>query len=279
MRRYIVMKDLPDIFDIKINYIFDDWSDEKTVYAENLNLTIDMSENKIETFLAKPDLSVPINSNWTAAYNIIVNKVSMSPLGNIIAFTEATANNDIGAAFRNFYLLDDKDNFYMHQNLYGHDPKEKTYPVEFFGDLPPDTQYLKLIPYINNFSASYGKIVNDVFEIDNLADNLPARFRYSEYGDIIIESFIFNDEEISVTYKIEGMAGDSIGLTFLNENNDLIHFFGLGLPIYDRSTGLYTQKSPNYVTTNPEFKNIKKFSVMYTDIELLEDQAIIIPLK
>ena len=287
MRRFIITEDLPDIFDIKINYISNDisllYKGDKTVHAESLSLTVDLSENKIETLIIEPDLSAAITVNgiydlhyYTVEHNITINKVSMSPLGNIIVFTEPV-QSDAPKTFNNFYILDDKNHFYAHENWYLYNRDKNTYPVEFFGDITPDTQYLKLIPYNMKFTENEKR--NNSIDIENAADYLPARFKYSEYGDIIVESLIFNDEEVSITYRTEGIVGNFINYNCLDENDDLLYAFLCSVPRYDKNTGLYTVNAPNVTMMNPGAENIKKFSIEYTKINLLEDQAIIIPLK
>ena len=125
---------------------------------------------------------------------------------------------------------------------------------------------------------SLGEARNDALEFENMTDNLPARFKYSSHGDIIIENFVFTDEEIILTYKVEGMAGD-LTVDLLDENEELITMVTFNIPIYDGATGLYTAKIPNFPMRSNEEENIKKFSVRLYEIELLENQAIIIPLK
>jgi hypothetical protein len=316
VKRFIITEDLPDIFDIEITHfnIFDDGlmrmiraeilAGNKETFAEkvydrmykkglHIALTIDINDSRLQKLTVNPGLTVKITQDtetWkylnevqthyieTTERSLTVDKVSISPLGNILMLTEAGASDEKNKfLFNKFFIVDDKGNIYRARinKWYRENPEEDvTFIVEFFGYVPEDAAYIKIIPYNSRRS---GYTAND-FSIADL-DNLPARINYSNYGDIIIESSVVTDENIIVTYRTEGMVDDNL---WLNLNWEITeHTGGISSyqPLYDRSTDLYTV---TYTFKNPVENArdiIKTISTAQYDLDLLEEQAIIIPLN
>ena len=310
VQRFTITDDLPDIFDIEITHfnIFDNglmrMVVNNTVLQENktsliekfydrlyekglhISLIIDRSENKVEKLTVNPNISTVVQQSYygnptKTIHNITVNKVSISPLGNILLFTEAGANDESNKyLFKDFFIVDDKENIYRAKpnKWYRENPEEDvSLVVEFCGYVPDDAEYIKIIPFEqkylhnDNYSTTY-----------NYAhfDSLPSRIKYSDYGDVIVESAVVTDKSVTVTYRTEGMVDDDLRLSF--DWSVLIELdvtYGSYKPIYDRSSDLYTVT----YTFNKPIKNVReiitKIGTTQCKVELLEEQAIIIPLK
>ena len=230
-------------------------------------------------------------------HEIIIESVSISPSGNILTITQKSGENElIQELFGNFFVVDDKGNYYTLADFFiaSRRNREETYTVEFNGKVPPDAQYLKIIPY--NFKPipeiladpngnkpgeeGFDLGENDPRELylDAKAriSELPYSFKQNDYGNVIIESCVVTDENITVVYKCEGMVKPpSIVVTDgekgISPSGQLAHTD----PVYDRDTDLYTLV---FNITRP-VKPAMGLKVIQYDIELLEDQAVIIPLK
>ena len=243
---------------------------------------------KGEKLVLKPGLSanitqeinegvcVYISDDRIINHNIAVERLSISPLGNIIVLTEAGLGKDINTLlFYDFIITDDKGNIYKKNNFRVRpDPGEDmTYAVEFIGCVPPDTEYIKIVPFNKRQSLTGSRTVYNYADVDNL----PARVKYSDYGDIIIESAVLGDENVTVTYRTEGIV-DEVWL-----NLDCRGFrekFGYSSERigYNRDTGLTTGYFKFNNTENAHIV-VKGIGTAQYDIEFLEDQAIVIPLK
>ena len=234
-------------------------------------------------------------------HNIILDSVSLSPLGNILMITEKGGDSPLNQElFENFFIVDDKGNFYGQTAPYINSRRnweeDITYKVEFFGSVPPNAQYLKLIPYnynpipelctwlLNPAEYERAKLEVDLreFYFESKADvcDLPYIFKQSEYGNVLIESCVVTDEDITVTYKCEGMVISprilpTDGVDSISSSGQL----ACHRPIYNPDTDSYTA----VFTLNRPIGNlqdiVKGLKVIQFDIELLEEQAIIIPLK
>jgi hypothetical protein len=307
MQRFTITDELPDIFDIEIIHfdIFDDKvmgkvsklkGSEKMmnqlyeILSENMlsvKLTVDKSEINMENSInVCPNLSAKINQNsdgaahlgyagQTTEHNVTVEKASISPFGNILVLKEAGANDEKNQfLFNNFFVIDDKGKIYAKSAgaWYRQNPEEEwTFTVEFFGYVPSDAKYIKIVPY----DISQRKDICNAVDIENL----PSKIKYSDFGDIIIQSVAVSDENITVTYSVEGMVEDRLWLDFGNEIYAYAQTISSYAPIYDRSTDLYTV---TYTFKTP-VKNardiIKSIKLPQYEVALLDDQAIVIPLK
>jgi len=300
VRRYIITDDLPDMFDIEIKYYYY-WNNRSALFnisqypvlePINIKLTIDMSESKIETLTLNPDIYATViqpgycyndeNDEYPGAveHNIIVNRVRVSPLGNILVFTEKGGSSSINQELFNYYfIVDDKGNSYGKVSDFGTFRKnweeDETFMVEFCGSVPSDAQYLKLIPY--NYSVIITASESDDLEKAGL-DSLPHKLKQSEYGNILIESCDITDNIVTLTYKLEGMTGNNIFI-LLDKNERSISNISFTIPIYNNTTDSYIL-AYTFKNTNLNAADIvKSIGIPQYEIELLEEQAIIIPLK
>ena len=301
VRRYIITEDLPEVFEIEISYwnrFLDIDSLEEHI---DISLTIDMSESKVKTLTVKPNLAATITMDTfvlfvygdedmtedtttpqnKVTHNITIDRVSISPLGNILVFTEAgsddLANRDL---FSNYYICDDKGNFYGKLSNFPNTRREPNEPTslicEFFGNVPSDVQYLKLIPFNGGF------VEFDTVEYTEIA-SLPKKLKYSDYGNILMESCAITDESITFTYKYDGMIGNHF-VTLFDENKDYLkgYSYSWTTHVYDIKTDSYSVTFTSDTSENP-IENVKD-KIKYLryqrmNIELLEEQAIIIPLR
>ena len=208
-------------------------------------------------------------------HNIIIDRVKMSPLGNILVMTEKGGESPVNRELLNkYYIVDDKGKFYGRTNFYMTSrndwEKDETSVVEFYGSAPDDIQYLKLVPY--NGGLDFG--VLDYAELNNL----PKKLNFSKYGSVTIESCEITDEAVTFTYRCEGMVEEPL-FTLVDENKNHLSNYSWIMPAADRNANLYTLV---YTFKKPleNAKDIVKGIGLYCmDIELLDDQAVIIPLK
>ena len=337
VNRYIITDDLPDMFDINVIYrqyngrveFWPTLNDDGTFdmlgmpVPISINLTIDMSESKIEKLTASKTLSATVTNARRFNYdeyiderarrvaagdieegedisdvsfetiavevpdfvehNIKIDRVSLSPLGNIIVITELGAENIANKELLTFYILDDKGNFYGKlQGDYlesrGNQQEDNTRIIEFYGDVPLDAQYLKLVPYNSRQFGWKNPDASDAVSLVN--GSLPARLKYSDHGDVIIESYAASGNELAITYKFDGMAGDYMPPSLIGISaRESLGICSWTAHIYDRQTDSYTM---TFTYENP-IENpdglMNHIGIHRRDIELLEDQAIVIPLR
>jgi hypothetical protein len=299
--RIIITDDLPDIFDIEIypasrqelwhmTNLFD-W-----LVPMKINLTIDMSESKIETLMVTPNVSAVVtqtdilefgNEISTVEHHITVDRVSISPLGNVLVLTqnlEVMPENQ--RLFSNYFIVDDQGNSYGQLSNHARQSNYRelfgTFMVEFFGNVPSDVQYLKLIPY--NFPQAIVEFVDFIPTHPNIIElsDLPHKFKQSEHGSMIVESVDVANESITMVYRFEGLARTDYSSIFPRcydaDGETVSRGWGVSPPVYDRGTDSYA-----LIIT---FNNIEDAKDLITsvgfyewDIEPLEDQAIIIPLR
>jgi len=277
-------------------------------FGTSIYLTIDVSESRADTFIVKPDLPAIIRQTsavsmwWSMAGSSESDKIehkinidtikSKSPLGNtnLLVFTQTavdirhliprrTSGSPEGEVVGNFYIVDDKGNFYpksstqINSNIrWYHDFEPESVAVEFHGDILSDAEYLKLIPYDIKSSG--------FININATASSLlPQKFTYSEYGSIIVESVTATHDEITIIYKTEGLActAGNNNLFYVRRPGGVVYSWGS--PVYNPDTDAYTfviTFSDNHTGAQNYVGNIE---MQQFDVELLEDQAVIIPLR
>ncbi|MCL2518231.1 MAG: DUF4179 domain-containing protein [Oscillospiraceae bacterium] len=276
VQRFIITEDLPDVFDLTIKY-----------KDQSLPLTIDMSKSKIETISVKPNLSFTVTQNKFQRFitedddedskiiqhNMIVEKVNISPLGNLLLLIEkggtSPANREL---FENYFILDDKGNCYgkLAEILRSRADwqKDETIIVEFYGDVPSDTQYLKLVPY--NFNRE-----SDWLRVE--LNELPIKLNQSQYGSVTIESYIVTENTVTVFYSCEELGRDVD--PYLSFEKPTGFGYSQTIPVYNSQTGLYSMLFTFAASIENTEAILSGIYIPQYDIELLEDQAIIIPLK
>ena len=256
----------------------------------NLNLTANITQDNI---------------NYIAGleHNITIDSVSISPDGNFLTITEKAGTGELNRElFCNFFVIDDSGNSYtlaeLHIDSRRNWEEDITYTVEFCGNIPADAQYLKVIPYNYNPISELiadpngvkpweeGFITPDWLDPNELyleskayISDLPYSFRQSEYGNVLIESCDVTDKDITLTYKCEGMVKPPL-LSITDGKNSISPYGQLSFtnPVYDRDTDSYALVFKINKPNKP-IETAKGLKVIQYDIDLLEDQAIIIPLK
>lgn len=287
VQRFIITDNLPDMFNIQVQCWYYYEFPEGTKTPLNIELTVDMSESKINIIKATPNISAIItqkNVNYIEGlqHDITIDKVSVSPLGNILVITEKGGTDPLNwELFGNYFIVDDKGNFYGQAGFFIDGRKnwedDITYYIEFCGNVPSDVQYFKLIPY--NFEP-IGEIIpydEDYSKSKAYISDLPQICEQSEYGNVLIQSCVVTDEDITVTYKYMGMVkAPFITITDGDQNTFPLSFTNA---VYSLNTDSYTLV---YKIREP-IENIrdaaKMIKVIRYDIELLEEQTIIIPMQ
>jgi len=265
-----------------------------TPFILNLNFTAKITQDNI---------------NYIAGleHNITIESISISSDGNFLTITEKGGENELNSElFCNFFVVDDKNNSYVLADLDIQSRREWenditndiTYKVKFCGSIPDDAQYLKVIPY--NYKpipeiladpngikpGEDGFILSDEIDPRELyleskayISELPKTLKQNEYGNVLIENCVVTKEDIVLTYKCEGMVKPL--LFVVTDGKSSISPYGqlsFQNPVYDCDTGSFTQV---FKITNPNkpIETAKGLKVIQYDIELLEEQAIIIPLR
>ena len=187
VKRMTLYKDIPEIIELEIfpnrviNYI------PVHEYIKSLDisipLTIDQSEFKINNLTVYPNIKASVKQYYDFAdgtgiprevvQNITVDKVNISPFGNLLVFTKECYNTEwrqeleanpmnleiiseghnreYMERFKNYIITDDKGNNYdIAEDLYTwsqYGENSETFAVEFYGEVPDDIKYLKLTPY------------------------------------------------------------------------------------------------------------------------------------
>jgi len=303
MQRYIITEDLPDIFDIEISYTSGKYFADYLARPK-IRLTVDISESKVEKLVVTPNISavtVQKNMNYIEGlkHDITIDRVSISPLGNVLAFTEKGGNDELNRElFNNYFVVDDKGNFYGKADHYltsrNDWEKDAFVMVEFYGDIPSDAQYLKLIPYNDSPIPEIIKFIGENPEDYPAPDpreyygeskayisDLPYSFKQNEHGSVIIESCVVTEQDITVTYKYDGMVIPPF--IIVTDGDKSISPAGqlssIGEPAYNRNTNSYTDTWTITKSIENVQELVKGLKVVQYYVELLEEQAIIIPLK
>lgn len=299
-QKMLISEELPDIFNIEI--FINDYDFYENLSFVNINLTIDRTETSIKTSNIYPNVSAVLtgkmlNKDEIITHDITVEKISMSPLGNVIVFSEKAENTEL---FWDYVLMDDKGN-YLERNFNGMrfrawesaDKETVRFADEIYG-IDEDTEYLRLIPFTKNSDFTWidgvtkvetGEYYSDIRDAYADKHNLPAKLRHTNKSVVNIESIETLNDTVTVTYSVEGVAGYT-NMNFLfnlvlydNVNSDRfpVQMFR---NFYDAETKKYTT-----TITLPGFESdisevVKGVGISsYFEITLLEDEAIIIPLK
>ncbi|WP_010297891.1 DUF4179 domain-containing protein [Clostridium senegalense] len=239
---------------------------------------------KIETVLDKSKIQPAIKSVRPNEHRIIkrngidydinIEKVSISPLGNII--TIKSNNKEI---FTGFALFDDKGESLdvLPTGVSGIGEIGSVNSFEFL-KANKDTKYIKLVPVDKRSTRQYPEPI-----IKDIAD-LPVEFERASSGSVIVEDIKSDKNTLKIKYRKKGLVHSDIGgAIFLDDDGNEIE------PLYnedkwyqiavDREDNSYTAIVTSY---NKECDYSKCTKVlMYPEYEykLLEDQAIIINLE
>ena len=293
MYRYTITQDLPDAFDIDISYKLNE---------AKIRLSVDVSESKVEKSVSSPDVSAVVTQrgiNYAEGlkHDITIDQVSISPLGNVLTFTERGGSDEQSRElFSNFFIVDDLCNFYGKAsrdiNFRQDWEKDTSVTVEFYGDVPPEAKYLKLIPYNSSpIPEIVGGFVGDnpedypepdqrEYYLESKAHigDLPYSAKQSEYGSVSIESCVVTEQDITVTYKLEGMVIPPF-IVITDGESSVSPEGQLALiqeAAYNRDADTYTDF---WVIDKPLKNAVNGLKLIQQDIELLQEQAIIVALR
>lgn len=256
---------------------------------ENDKLTLELNrvlkikgQWKIETVLDKSKIqpaikSVKPNEHMIIKcndieYDINIEKVSISPLGNIIAIK--SNNKEI---FESFALFDDKGESLdvLSTGSYGSD--EGSLNSFEFLKANADTKYIKLVPIESIKERNLPKkIIRDI-------NSLPAEFETSPYGSIIVEDVTFGENDVKIKYRKKGLTfyGIESPIFFMDDAENEVEALGKG-----KVEETVNREDNSYITTYTSYdeecdfsKCTKIFMGLESKYKLLEDQAIIINLE
>ena len=302
-QKMLISEELPEIFDIEI--FINAYNFHDHLAFVNIPLTIDRTATSVKTKNIYPNVSAVVsgksfNSKYQdlIAHDITVEKISMSPLGNVIVFREEPGENT--ELFWDYVLMDDKGN-YLERNYNGMrfrtwNPAGKEsvarFAYEIYG-IDENTEYLKLIPFIriNDYTwidgvtkTETGEYYSDLFSAYADKDKLPVKLRHTNKSVLNIETIETVNDTVTITYTVEGVWGyDNMNFVFWP-----VYYDGVDLSdtptqmmrhYYDAETKTHTQTIiiPGLAGDISDF--VKGVSAQYYDIDLLEDEAVIIPLK
>ncbi|GAA0126348.1 DUF4179 domain-containing protein [Clostridium sp. CTA-19] len=239
---------------------------------------------KIETVLDKSKIQPAIKSVKPNEHRIIncedieydinIEKVSISPLGNIVTIK---SNNE--KIFNNFVLFDDKGESLdvLPTGVSGIGEIGSVNSFEFL-KANKDTKYIKLVPVDTRSTRQYPEPI-----IKDIAD-LPVEFERASSGSIIVEDIKSDKNTLKIKYRKKGLVHSDVGdAIFLDDDGNEMEPLYNGDKWYqisvDRENNSYTAIVTSY---NKECDYSKCTKVlMYPEYEykLLEDQAIIINLE
>jgi len=113
-------------------------------------------------------------------------------------------------------------------------------------------------------------------------DELPKKIDYSQYGSVTIESVIVTEKDLTLTFTTEGIVDmNHLMFEFRHGNTGQISniTYLWHTPLYDYATDSYKVVFTFEEPVKSAKDDIKNIGIMQFNIELLEDQAIIIPLR
>lgn len=242
----------------------------KTKGNWSISTTIDKSKIVKDIKTVTPNANRVINVD-NKTYDITVNKVSISPLGNQILLTEITKEGE--GMFPGFALFDDKGNSLHVLNTDGVGVVGKaTNGYEFLG-ANKDTKSLTLVPVKVRKGVPMKILKGDV-------TTLPATLKASEGSTIVIDNLECIENKVKITYHYEGYVEDGCDFMFYDKDGNEVHGGkGAITKSVDRNTGRYTQTITSY-NKDMRFSGIAKIETCVDgEVELLYDQQIKIDLE
>lgn len=215
-------------------------------------------------------------------HNINVEKITISPLANIIRINEKPTKffEDWTPMLGNTFALFDNENNsldVLDKGGSGVNPNTGIASNSYeFLKADKDTKSLTLVPI--SFDLN---IENKELEPQSI-DNLPIVFETSEYGKIVIEDIKVTDKEIKYTYYKDGVVPGYLTLWFYDEDGNEIDRSSSVKESLDRHTGRYTTilKLEGHKNDISKIRKIKKVSTFTNnDMKLLYNEQIKIDLK
>lgn len=238
----------------------------------DVKASVDKKDSSDKTITVTPKLGHNVDLGY-GNLSFIVDKLSISPLGNQIVITEG--KNGIGTQF---ILFDDKGNEMTMTNkqCFGADSENEKVTNTFeFVNTNKDVQYIKLIPYrfLDSIERGDDKLISENINL------LPVKFNTSSNGNLTIKEFKIDGSKLEVVYDMKGEVMSPI-LSFLDENGEKLKLGGVRLEQeIDRVTGEHID-TYIYYDKSVDLNSIKKIGIMSGDnYKLLEDQSIKIQIK
>lgn len=267
---------IDEIFGIKGN-----WS---------VNTKIDKSKAQNDTYRYELDKDFVLNKkykidgkNKQIKNNVNIERVIISPLANKIVINEKVKGADSEwdpIMMSSFALFDQegKSLDVIDKGGSGTDLQTgiATNSIEFL-KADKNTKSLTLVPF------DYNEHITESILDPQSIDNLPIKFKTSEYGNIVLEDIQITDKEIKYTYSKEGVSPFTQGgfLLFDENKNEILIDGGFSKIAIDRKTGKYTEtiNFEGYNVDKSLLKKVKNIST-YTNnsTKLMYDQQMKIDL-
>lgn len=266
---------IDEIFGIKGN-----WS---------VNTKIDKSKAQNDTYRYELDKDFVLNKkykidgkNKQIKNNVNIERVIISPLANKIVINEKVkgADSEWDPIMMSSFALFDQDGKSLDvidkggngTGIFG----IATNSIEFL-KADKNTKSLTLVPF------DYNEHITESILDPQSIDNLPIKFKTSEYGNIVLEDIKITDKEIKYTYSKEGVSPFTQGgfLLFDENKNEILIDGGFSKIAIDRKTGKYTEtiNFEGYNVDKSLLKKVKNIST-YTNnsTKLMYDQQMKIDL-
>lgn len=267
---------IDEIFGIKGN-----WS---------VNTKIDKSKAQNDTYRYELDKDFVLNKkykidgkNKQIKNNVNIERVIISPLANKIVINEKVKGADSEwdpIMMSSFALFDQegKSLDVIDKGGSGTDLQTgiATNSIEFL-KADKNTKSLTLVPF------DYNEHITESILDPQSIDNLPIKFKTSEYGNVVLEDIQITDKEIKYTYSKEGVSSFTQGgfLLFDENKNEILIDGGFSKIAIDRKTGKYTEtiNFEGYNVDKSLLKKVKNIST-YTNnsTKLMYDQQMKIDL-
>lgn len=267
---------IDEIFGIKGN-----WS---------VNTKIDKSKAQNDTYRYELDKDFVLNKkykidgkNKQIKNNVNIERVIISPLANKIVINEKVKGADSEwdpIMMSSFALFDQegKSLDVIDKGGSGTDLQTgiATNSIEFL-KADKNTKSLTLVPF------DYNEHITESILDPQSIDNLPIKFKTSEYGNVVLEDIQITDKEIKYTYSKEGVSPFTQGgfLLFDENKNEILIDGGFSKIAIDRKTGKYTEtiNFEGYNVDKSLLKKVKNIST-YTNnsTKLMYDQQMKIDL-
>ena len=262
VRFSIIDKDIKDKFELKL--VVDKIGNNKGTWI------IESKINRKDT----KDLSkiVDLNKEYEVNFGdrkekFVINKVVLSPLGNQILITNKGRGIDT-----NFMLFDDKGNELelVYDQVAGNETGE-TKNVFDFVNTNKDIEYINFVP-CRLLEGNPDEAKEMIYDITNL----PVNIKTSPNGEVTIKNIEVDKNKLKIMYTVKGEKVVPT-MTFLDDTGNAIG--ATLLEDVDKVTGIHVDT--HIYNTDIDLNKIKKVRVFYrgNSYELLEDQAIKIPLK
>ena len=256
------------------NYDYSNTWSLKTKYnktsASSLTKTIDINKN---ITLKNNVLNMKENTTENFTNNFTIEKVSFSPLGNIITIKNTDSSNKEKVGACNFLLIDNKGNYLNTVNEY-EISNESTITYEFLAE-NTDISSIKIVPINDIYHAP--ATLTELYDLNNV----PSSIKLGDSSTLQIDNIATKNNEISIEFHFDDYSGTTLNQLpcfFYDENNNPIEAGGYLRNIVDRNTNSFTCTYGFY--TQEDFDKVSKISFDINNrYKVNYDNAVTVDLK